>query len=82
METKKTILAVGVLVAVAEVSASTPNVGKGAPVKSLVGFRRVPLKAGETRQEDFAVSARQLMEFGEGGVARMVPGEISYSVQL
>ena len=29
-----------------------------------------------------AVEARQLMEYGEDGVARAVPGEIVYSVQL
>lgn len=69
-------------VAVVQLYVSTPNAGKGAPIKSLVGFRRVPLKAGENRTETFEVKATQLMEFGEDGVPRCVPGECSFSVQL
>ena len=69
-------------VAVVQLYVSTPNAGKGAPLKSLVGFRRVPVKAGETQAVEFAVSPRQLMEFGEDGVPRRVPGECVYSVQL
>ena len=69
-------------VAVVQLYVSTPNAGKTAPIKSLVGFRRVPVKAGETSKVDFNVSPRQLMEFGEDGVARRVQGECSYSVQL
>lgn len=69
-------------VAVVQLYASTPNAGKGAPIKSLVGFRRVLLKPSEVRTVDFDVSARQLMEYGEDGVARTMPGEIDYSVQL
>ena len=69
-------------VAVVQLYVSTPNAGKGAPLKSLVGFRRVPIKAGETSKVDFRVSSRQLMEFGEDGVERRAPGKCVYSVQL
>ena len=68
--------------AVVQLYASTPNAGRGAALKSLVGFRRVPLKAGETQVVEFDVSPRQLMEFGEDGIPRRVPGECTYSVQL
>ena len=68
--------------AVVQLYVSTPNAGKGAPIKSLVGFRRVPLKAEESRTVDFDVPARQLMEFGEDGVPRCAPGDCRYSVQL
>ena len=69
-------------VAVVQLYVSTPNAGRGAPLKSLVGFVRVPLAQGEQKPVDFKVSPRQLMEFGEDGVARRVPGECRYSVQL
>lgn len=68
--------------AVVQLYVSTPNAGKGAPIKSLVGFRRVPVKAGAVQTVDFDVSARQLTEFGEDGVARPVTGECRYTVQL
>ena len=69
-------------VAVVQLYVSTPNAGKGAPIKSLVGFRRVPLKAGEEKSVSFDVAAKQLMEFGEDGVPRRVPGDCTYSVQF
>ena len=68
--------------AVVQLYVSTPNAGKGAPIKSLVAFRRVALKAGESRTVDFDVPARRLMEFGEDGVPRRVPGECTFTVQL
>ena len=69
-------------VAVVQLYVSTPNAGKTAPIKSLVGFCRVSVKAGETSKVDFNVLPRQLMEYGEDGVARRAQGECSYSVQL
>lgn len=68
--------------AVVQLYVSTPNAGKGAPLKSLVGFRRVRVKVGETKTETFEVKASQLMEYGEDGVPRRVPGMCTYSVQL
>ena len=68
--------------AVVQLYVSTPNAGKGAPVKSLVGFRRVPVRAGGTQTVEFDVAPRQLMEFGEDGVPRRVPGECTFTVQL
>ena len=69
-------------VAVVQLYVSTPNAGKGAPIKSLVGFRRVSVKAGESQKTMFEVRPSQLMEFGEDGVARRVPGECAYTVAL
>ena len=68
--------------AVVQLYVSTPNAGKGAPIKSLVGFRRVALEPRANARVTFDVAPRQLMEFDENGVARRVPGECAYSVQL
>ena len=68
--------------AVVQLYVSTPNAGKGSPIKSLVGFRRVPVKAGGTQAVEFDVSPRQRMEFGEDGVPRLASGECVYTVQL
>lgn len=67
---------------VVQLYVSTPNAGKGAPIKSLVGFCRVQVKAGGSHVETFVVKASQLMEVGEDGVRRRVAGDCQYSVQL
>jgi len=69
-------------VAVVQLYVSTPNAGKGAPLKSLVGFRRVPLNGHASETVTFAVQPRQLMEYGEDGVPRRVSGDCRYSIQL
>lgn len=69
-------------VAVVQLYVSTPNAGEGAPIKSLVGFKRVKVLAGNVECVTFDVTARQLMEIGEDGCAHAVLGECRYSVQL
>ncbi len=67
--------------AVVQLYASTPNAGKGAPIKSLVAFRRVPLAAGEAKNVAFDVPACRLVEFDANGAPQTV-AEVSYSVGL
>ena len=69
-------------VAVVQLYVSTPNAGKGAPLKSLVGFRRVPVSAGTRATVSFDVPSRLLVEYGQDGVARAVVGACRYSVQF
>ena len=67
--------------AVVQLYASTENAGKGAPLKSLVAFRRVPVKAGATVEASFDVPAKLLVEYAEDGVAKPAT-QISYSIGL
>ena len=68
--------------AVVQLYVSTPHAGKGAPIKTLVGFRRVDVKAGATQTEVFDVRMAQLTEFDDEGVPHPVAGDVLYSVQL
>lgn len=68
--------------AVVQLYVSTPNAGKGAPIKSLVAFRRVALKAGETQTVAFTVPEKRLVEFDAEGQAKRPDGTLTFSVQL
>jgi len=68
--------------AVVQLYVSTPNAGKGAPLKSLVGFRRVALKAGASTMVTMDVSPGQLVEYDSKGVPMPVSGDCRYSVGL
>ena len=50
-----------------------------APIHSLVGFRRVTLAAGETREVVFTVAAEQFMLVGDDGRPRLEPGQFRLS---
>ncbi|HET6262437.1 MAG TPA: glycoside hydrolase family 3 N-terminal domain-containing protein [Chloroflexia bacterium] len=52
----------------------------GAPLSSLVAFRRVALRAGERKTLAFEVPAERLALVGEDGVARIVPGRMRVTV--
>lgn len=69
-------------VAVVQLYVSTPNAGKGHPIKSLVAFRRVPLKAGESATVAFEVPGERLTEVQEDGSRIRPEGEYSFSVAL
>ena len=69
-------------VAVVQLYVSTPNAGRGHPLKSLVGFRRVPLRAGESQSVSFDVPAALLTEVQEDGTRVRPEGAFSFSVQL
>ena len=68
-------------VAVVQLYASTPNAGKGQALKSLVAFRRVPVKAGATVRAEFDVPAERLVEYDESG-RRLPVSSVTYSVML
>jgi beta-glucosidase len=52
----------------------------GAPISSLVAFRRVALRAGESRVLSFQVPAERLALVGEDGVAHVLPGRVRLTV--
>src|SRR5205085_11523519 len=49
---------------------------KGAPMRSLAGFRRIHLAAGASEIVTFALHDRELSTVDEDGVRRIVPGEL------
>ena len=69
-------------IAVVQLYVSTPNAGKGQPIKSLVGFRRVPLRVGERVPVAFDVPAARLTEVQQDGSRIRPAGDFIFSVQL
>ena len=67
--------------AVVQLYASTPRAGKGQALKSLVAFRRVAVKAGETVPVEFTVPASRLVEYETDGTRREV-SDVKFSVML
>lgn len=67
--------------AVVQLYVSTPNAGKGAPIKSLVAFRRVELAAGQKLTLDFQVPEKLLVEYDADGVAHPAAA-CTFSVSL
>ncbi|MBP5286033.1 MAG: glycoside hydrolase family 3 C-terminal domain-containing protein [Kiritimatiellae bacterium] len=65
--------------AVVQLYVSTPNAGKGHPIKQLVGFKRVPLKAGEKTTVEFTVPESRLTEVQEDGSRIRPDGEFKFS---
>jgi beta-glucosidase len=49
---------------------------KGAPLRALVGFKRVHLGAGETQKVQIAIPNRSLSFVDEAGVRRIAPGTV------
>ena len=68
--------------AVVQLYASSPHAGQGHPLKSLVGFRRVPLRAGERASVAFDVPAALLTEVQDDGSRIRPDGDFTFSVQL
>ncbi|HET6312954.1 MAG TPA: glycoside hydrolase family 3 N-terminal domain-containing protein [Chloroflexia bacterium] len=64
---------------VVQVYASALDV-PGAPISSLVAFRRVALRAGERKSLAFEVPAERLALVDEEGIARVVPGRMRLTV--
>ena len=60
---------------VVEVYVSHPRV-EGAPIRSLAGFARVHVKAGESRSVSIPVDERELSLVDKDGVRRLVPGTV------
>src|SRR5262249_3265423 len=50
------------------------------PRKQLVGFLRVPLKAGEQKQVSFTITPQQLSVAGAGGNRIVNPGNVTIQV--
>lgn len=58
-----------------DVKASVP-----VPIRSLAGFKRVSLKAGEKRQVSFTVTPRQMSLIDDNGKRVIEPGEFEISI--
>ncbi|MEI6946454.1 glycoside hydrolase family 3 C-terminal domain-containing protein [Paraflavisolibacter sp. H34] len=54
--------------------------GKGAPIRSLKGFLRVSLKAGESREVTFRLRPEDLSILNDEGVAQPFTGKVTLSV--
>ncbi len=60
---------------VVEIYLTHPN-AKGAPLRALVGFKRVHLEAGETQKVQITIPNRNLSFVDEGGMRRIAPGTV------
>ena len=47
-----------------------------APIRTLAGFSRIPLAAGETRTVTFTLDDRKMSTVDAGGVRRVLPGRV------
>lgn len=56
------------------------NASVPVPIRSLAGFERVSLNAGERKRVEFTVNARQLSVIGAGGRPTVEPGTVEISV--
>jgi beta-glucosidase len=65
---------------VVQVYLSAVKRAPGAPRRSLVGFRRVALSAGETKHLTFVLGDRELSQVDAAGRRRIVAGEYEISV--
>ena len=59
---------------------SSPLAGKGDPISTLVGFERITLKAGESKQVKFELSDKSLIQFNEDGSGSVRKGEYKVHV--
>jgi beta-glucosidase len=59
---------------------SNQNKNVKAPVRALKGFKRIFLKAGESRIVDFALTPENLSSFDDAGKAKQLPGKLVVSV--
>lgn len=65
---------------VAQVYLSTPDAGVKSPISSLVAFRRVELKAGESKDVEFDIPASRLETVQEDGSSLLLKGEYTVTV--
>jgi beta-glucosidase len=54
--------------------------GEAAPIRSLQGFERISLQAGETKQVEFTVTVRQFSAIGKDNRRAVAPGRYELSV--
>ncbi len=57
-----------------------PGAGEVNPLSSLVGFERVSLKAGESKEVEVVVSKEQMMAINEAGMKQLLAGD--YSIKI
>ena len=59
---------------------STPQAGKGAPIASLAGIRRISLNPGQSQTVTFEVSPDAMVCFNENGEKEVLKGEYTVTV--
>lgn len=65
---------------VVQLYVSSPLAGKGDPFSTLVGFERITLKAGETKQVKFEISDKTLIQYNDDGTGEVRKG--TYKVHV
>jgi beta-glucosidase len=65
---------------VAQAYVSTPTAGKDAPLRQLVGFKRVALKAGESRMVELAIPTDRLQTVQDDGTSKLTKGTYTLTV--
>jgi len=65
---------------VVQLYVSSPLAGKGDPISTLVGFERISLKAGESKQVKFELSEKSLIQFNEDGTGAIREGDYKVHV--
>jgi beta-glucosidase len=59
---------------------STPTAGAGSPIASLIGFKRVDLRAGQTVSVEFTVTPEQLQTVQADGTSKILKGNYCITV--
>jgi beta-glucosidase len=59
---------------------SYPGIKEKAPLKMLKGFKRISLKAGESKKISFTITPEQLSLVNEEGISYQTAGKLSISV--
>lgn len=65
---------------VAQVYLTTPEAGNGAPLESLVVFKRVKLEPNSSKTVEFTIQPEQLKTIQEDGAAKLLKGNYTISV--
>ncbi len=65
---------------VAQAYVSTPTAGKDAPLRQLVGFKRVALKAGESRMVELTIPTDRLQTVQDDGTSKLTKGTYTLTV--
>ena len=65
---------------VVQVYLTHKNAGTKTPIRALKAFKRISLKAGETKSAEFNLGPKELSIVNEEGIREVIPGEIEISV--
>ena len=63
-----------------QVYVSAPGAGISAPIQQLVGFQRIALSPGESKEVQFDIPIEHLMTVQEDGISKLIRGEYVFTV--